>query len=42
MSLDQREKKLKFINELDEATQYQNYLKEAEKNKQKADHEGYL
>lgn len=36
------EKKSKFIKELDEATSYQSYLKEAEWNKQRADHDGYL
>ena len=37
-----RLKKSKFLQELDEATEYQNYLKQAEKDKVKADHEGWL
>ena len=31
-----------FVQELNDATEYQHYLKEAEKEKKKADHEGYL
>ncbi len=38
----QRLAKSKFIRELDDATEYQNYLKQAEKEKVKADHEGWL
>ena len=37
-----RLKKSKFIQELDEATEYQNYLKQAEKERTKADHDGWL
>jgi phosphoribulokinase len=37
-----RLKKSKFLQELDEATEYQKYLKQAEKDKVKADHEGWL
>lgn len=32
----------RFIQELDDATQYQQYLKQAEEEKKKADHAGYL
>ena len=37
-----RLKKAKFVQDLNDATEYQNYLKQAEKEKEVADHEGYL
>ena len=37
-----RLKKAKFVNDLNDATEYAGYLKQAEKEKEKDDHEGYL
>jgi len=34
-------KKSKFVQDLNDATEYQNYMKQAEKEKEMADHEGY-